>query len=193
MKSKAYLFIFDGLADWEPAYALCEINKSGRFEVVTVGLSETAITTMGGLSITPQITLDRLDPSDVGLLILPGGDLWQEQTFESLKILLRQLHANQVLIGAICAATLEIARAGLTRNIRHTSNSKEYLKAMVPEYLDDDHYVSALAVRDNRVITASGLGSIEFAREVIIELSLYSETETQMWFEMFKHGRLPNQ
>ena len=28
MKNTAYLLIFDGLADWEPAHALCEINKS---------------------------------------------------------------------------------------------------------------------------------------------------------------------
>lgn|GEM_PF-2094727 len=39
MRLKAYLLIFDGLADWEPALALCEINKSGKYDVVTVGFT----------------------------------------------------------------------------------------------------------------------------------------------------------
>ena len=40
MKRKAFVLVFDGLADWEPAHALCEINKSGKFAVVTVGFSD---------------------------------------------------------------------------------------------------------------------------------------------------------
>jgi len=44
MKPKAYFLVFDGLADWELAHALCEINKSGKFEVVSVGFSDKADT-----------------------------------------------------------------------------------------------------------------------------------------------------
>jgi putative intracellular protease/amidase len=104
---------------------------------------------------------------------------------------LRRMHAEKVLLGAICGATLEIARAGLTRGVRHTSNAKSYLKDMVPEYKDEKLYVEELAVTDQRIITASGLGSVEFAREVIRELKIYSDADTQMWFEMFKSGVIP--
>ncbi len=52
MKSKAYLLVFDGLADWEPAHALCEINKSEKFDVITVGLSDRSVATMGGLKLS---------------------------------------------------------------------------------------------------------------------------------------------
>jgi hypothetical protein len=38
MKPKAYVFVFDGLADWEPALALCEIRKSGKYEVLAAAL-----------------------------------------------------------------------------------------------------------------------------------------------------------
>jgi hypothetical protein len=86
---------------------------------------------------------------------------------------------------------LEIARAGLTTNIRHTSNSKDYLKAMVAYYSDENLYVNELAVTDQNVITASGLGCVEFAREVIKQLNLYNEADTRTWFEMFKHGVYP--
>ena len=60
MKKRAYLLIFDGLADWEPALALCEINKQNALQVVTVGFSSATITTMGGIQITPQITLSEI-------------------------------------------------------------------------------------------------------------------------------------
>jgi putative intracellular protease/amidase len=192
MKNKAYLLIFDGLADWEPAHALCEINKSGKFDVVTAGFSRTVVTTMAGLKLTPDISIDEIGPAGTSIFILPGGDMWEKQSHEKLKALLRRLHEETVPIGAICAATLEIARAGLTHGIRHTSNSREYLQAMVPDYKDGGLYSDELAVADNKIITASGLGCVEFAREVIRLLSLYSEADTRIWFEMFKHGVFPS-
>ena len=102
-----------------------------------------------------------------------------------------RLHAKDVPIGATCGATLEVARAGLTRDLRHTSNGKDYLKTMVPDYEDEDCYVDELAVTDKRVITASGLGSVEFGREIIKQLGIYGEADAQAWYEMFKHGVMP--
>jgi putative intracellular protease/amidase len=191
MKSKAYLFVFDGLADCEPAHAFCELNKSGKFEVVTAGFSRQTITTMGGLKLTPDVTLEDVNPADAIFFMLPGGEMWQKSSFAEIKALLHSLHEREILIGAICAATLEIARAGLTHGIRHTSNSKAFLKAFVPDYKDDSFYVDELAVTDQKIVTASGLGSIEFAREVIRELVIYNEADTAIWFDMFKRGLVP--
>jgi putative intracellular protease/amidase len=191
MKRKAYLLVFDGLADWEPAHALCEINKSGKFDVATAGFSRAPISTMAALKLTPDVTIDGLSPANAGILILPGGDMWERRSDDKLKALLRRFHEENIPIAAICAATLEIARAGLTHGVSHTSNAREYLQAMVPDYKDGDWYVDQLAVADKNIITASGLGSIEFAREVIKQLHLYSEADTQIWFEMFKRGVIP--
>jgi putative intracellular protease/amidase len=191
MKTKAYFLVFDGLADWELAHALCEINKSEKFEVVSVGFAKEHVTTMGGLKLRPDITLDEVTSSEARIFMLPGGDMWEVESHENLKTLLRQLHADNILIGAICGATLEIARAGLTRNIRHTSNAKDFLKMIVTDYGDDDFYVDDMAVTDENIITASGLGCVEFAREVIKQLQIYNEADTQLWFDMFKHGVLP--
>ncbi len=191
MKPKAYLLIFDGMADWESAHALCEINKSGKYGVVTVGFSAEPVTTMGGLRIVPEATIKEVRPDEACIFIMPGGERWEQKTDEEITALLHRLHTRKVPIGAICGATLAIARAGMTRERRHTSNAKEYLKAMVPDYEDDGFYVDELAVTDKKVITASGLGSVEFGREIIRELDIYSEADTHLWFEMFKHGVYP--
>lgn len=191
MKPKAYLLVFDGFADWEPAHAFCQIRKSGKCEVVSAGFSRQAVTSMAGLKITPDVTIDDVNPADAAFFMLPGGDMWETRSNDAVDALLNRLHQKDVLIGAICAATLEIARAGLTHGIRHTSNSKSYLKATVPGYSDGAFYVDELAVSDSNIITASGLGSIEFAREVMKSLHLHSETDAAMWFGMFKHGVIP--
>jgi putative intracellular protease/amidase len=190
-KGKALLFVFDGLADWEPALALCEIRKSGKYDVLAVGRSREAVVTMAGLKVMPDLTTDEVDLRETSIFIMPGGDSWEKSPDHELDQLLRRLHAENVLIGALCAATLEIARAGLTTGVRHTSNAKSYLKKMVPHYKDDDFYVQDLAVTDRKIITASGLGSVEFAREVIRELNLYNQTDALIWFEMFKNGVIP--
>ncbi|MGB8986457.1 MAG: DJ-1/PfpI family protein [Candidatus Sulfotelmatobacter sp.] len=190
-KPKALVFIFEGLADWEPALALCEIRKSGKYDVLTVGRSRQTVTTMAGLRVTPDLKMDEIEPDEGAIFIVPGGNPWEDGPDEKLEELLKQLHAEKILIGAVCGATLEIARAGLTAGIRHTSNAKSYLKKMVPEYADENSYVEDLAVTDQNIITASGLGSVEFAREVIHELNLYNESDALIWFEMFKHGVIP--
>jgi len=191
MRLKTYLLVFDGLADWEPALALCEINKSGKFNVETVGFSDRPITTMGGYKVSPDLTLDTINPDEVAIFIMPGGEMWKQGPNEEFIRLLHQLHAKGTIIAAICGATLEIARAGLMQGILHTSNSRGYLKAMLPDYRDDDFYVDKLAITDKNLITASGLGSVEFACEIVRLLNIYSREEAQELYAMFKHGVIP--
>jgi len=188
---KAYIVVFDGLADWEPALALCEISKSKKFEVVSVGFSLDPVITMGGLKVSPDITLEAVKPEETAVFIMPGGEMWEQRPHEDVIGLLHKLHAEGVIIAAICGATLEVARAGLMHGVRHTSNSKGYLKAMLPDYGDDDFYMDKPAVTDGNLITASGLGSVEFGCEIVRLLNIYNDEEIQELYEMFKHGVIP--
>lgn len=188
MQKTAYLFVFDGLADWEPAHILCELRKSGQYEVKTAAFSREPITTMGGITILPDVTIAEIEAADTAVFILPGGHMWEQQSNESLHALLHDLHAQDVPLAAICGATLEIARAGLTHQVRHTSNILEYLQALVPSYSDHDYYVNDFAVTDQNIVTANGLGSVEFAREILKLLDVYNEADANAWYGMFKHG-----
>lgn len=192
MRLNAYLLVFDGLADWEPALALCEINKSGKYDVVTVGFSDRPVTTMGGCKIIPDVMLETITPNEAAIFIMPGGEMWEQGPHEDVIKLLRRFHTKNTIIAAICGATLEIARAGLMHGLQHTSNSKGYIKAKVPDYRDDDFYVDRLAVADKNLITAGGLGSIEFACEIVRLLKIYTNEEIQELYGMFKHGVIPD-
>ncbi len=149
---------------------------------------------MGGVTVLPTRILSEVDPSEVAVFILPGGDRWETTPPEpELVALLEQLHAREVPIAAICGATVAMARAGLIRGRRHTSNGKAYLEEHAPGYGDGDQYVEAPAVRDRGLITASGLADVEFAAKLFDELEVMSESDRALWTQLFRSGRLPSE
>ena len=68
---------------------------------------------------------------------------------------------------------------------------RSYLLTYAAEYAGAAHYVEAPAVRDRHVITASGLAAVDFARAIFAELGIFNAADEALWFDMFKHGRLP--
>ena len=193
MPDKAiYLLVVDGFADWEPAHAVAELRRQGGYRVETVGLTSAPVRSMGGIAVLPSTTVAGVDPVDVAVFILPGGDRWENDPIEpELQALVARLDAAGVPIAAICGATVAIAKLGLLRGRRHTSNGLDYLREHVPGYADARQYVDALAVRDRKLITASGLGDVEFARELFDELDVLDPATRTQWAEVFRSGRLP--
>jgi putative intracellular protease/amidase len=187
-----HCLVFDGFADWEPAYALAEVRRSGGLQVTTVGFTSSPVSSMGGLRVLPDRSLAEVQPSQVRLFLLPGGDLWEgSYPKERLEEVLHALEQSQIPIAAICGATLALARSGLLDDRSHTSNAPDYLTGMVSEYRGAERYVDALAVRDRHLITASGLGAAEFAREIFEELEVFSPSDRALWYQIFKSGRIP--
>ena len=193
MPDKAiYLLVVDGYADWEPAHAVAELRRQGQYRIETVGLSAAPVQSMGGITVLPSKQISEVNPADVAAFILPGGDRWESAPIEpGLEQLLRRLDSGGVPIAAICGATVAVTRLGLLRGRRHTSNGLGYIRAQVPEYADAGAYVDAPAVRDRKLITASGLGDVEFARELFEELEVMSAGDRSMWAQIFRSAKLP--
>jgi putative intracellular protease/amidase len=193
MPDKAvYLLVVEGFADWEPAHAVAELRRNGDYRVEAVGLTSSPVRSMGGISVLPSKTLQEVDPADVALFILPGGDRWEQVPIESqLEDTLKRLDGEGVPIAAICGATVAVSQLGLLRGRRHTSNGLDYLRSHVPGYAEADNYVDVPAVRDRKLITASGLADVEFAREIFEELEVLSPEDRAAWAEIFRSAKLP--
>jgi putative intracellular protease/amidase len=187
----AHLFLFDGFADWEPALALCELRQRGQWEIRTFGPSPQVVS-RGGLHVACDLTGEDVPLFNCSLLILPGGDQWDEGTTPSVARVLARAESAGIPIAAICGATLALARAGLLENRRHTSNSAAYLRSMTGGYSGMENYVDELAVTDRGVITASGAGAVEFAREILRLFAIYDEEEIGIWYDLFKRGVPPS-
>lgn len=187
-----YLFVFDTMADWEASFALSGIRNPrfhkhpGRYRVVTVGSTREPITTMGGLRILPDISLSNIEPDQAAMLILPGGETWESCSNLEAIDLARVFFVEGVPIAAICGATFALARAGMLDDFHHTSNSRDYLLAS--GYRGGKFYRDIPAVRDEGVITASGVAPLEFAREIFKALDLYSPAALDAWYSLFKFG-----
>ena len=191
-RKAVYLLVFDGYADWEPAHAVAELRRHGQYRVETVALTREPVASMGGISVLPSRTVDEVDPEDVAVFILPGGDRWERAPMErEIQALLKRFDEQETPIAAICGATVGISKIGLLRGRRHTSNGLQYLQSHVRDYTDAANYVDAPAVRDRHLITASGLGDVEFAREIFEELGVLSASDRELWAQIFRSARLP--
>ena len=187
-----HIVVFEGFADWEPAYALAELRRSGQRSVVAVGFDTKPVKSMGGLRVVPERSITDVRKSDVEILILPGGDMWENPSHETeVTTKLNELVDAGVPVAAICAGTLATARAGLLNDRRHTSNMPGYISEHVPQYSGSALFQSAPAVTDRGVITASGLSPVEFAREIFKQLKVFSSSDEALWFDMFRNGKLP--
>jgi len=186
--NKIYVFLFNGFSDWEISYLTPEISKSEEFELIYFSKDGNPVTSMGGLLITPTTSLNELRIDDVSMLILPGGTAWEKGDNNEIENLVRNLFEKRKPIAAICAATTYLGQLGFLNDLKHTSNDINYLKSIAPDYCGDENYQNSFAVTDKNIITANGIASIEFAREVFKSIELYSDSNIEKWFQLFKNG-----
>ncbi|WP_232064991.1 type 1 glutamine amidotransferase family protein [Rhodocytophaga rosea] len=183
-----YVFLFDGFSDWEIAYLTPELYKSDKANVYTFTVDRMAITSGGGLKISPHVSIEQINSQEVSMLVLPGGTVWEEKKPTGIDHLLEEIHVNGKTIAAICGATTFLAEKGYLDDIKHTSNALPYLKQFAPAYKGSRNYISDLAVTDRNIITANGIAPIEFAREVFKKVALISEEGIEQWYQLFKNG-----
>lgn len=188
MKKKIFVFLFDGFSDWEISYLTPEIKKNKEFEVIYFSKDGKPILSMGGLSISPEISLTEIKTDDVEMLILPGGVAWEKNENDFIESFVKNLFEKGKAIAAICAATTYLGKKGFLDNLKHTSNDLNYLKGIAPQYTGEESYINSFAVTDKNIITANGIAPIEFAREIFKKVNLYNDNDIEKWFQLFKNG-----
>jgi putative intracellular protease/amidase len=189
----AYLYVFDTLADWETGYITAELN-TGKFfrqsvnpvRVITIANTKDAVKTMGGITILPDRTIAETVFTDNDLLILPGGETWMEDVHLPILSVVAEYLPKGMIVGAICGATMALAKAGILDTRKHTSNDLNFLQQTCPDYKGAALYINEPAVTDNNLITAPGTAPLEFAQHILQRLGVFKPETLEAWYGLNK-------
>lgn len=191
-EKKILIYLPESFADWEGAFLLAELAKN-KIDYTIVSDSENELLSIGHLKVRPDAFISDFEIDQIRGLVLIGSDSWTDPTKNHKAInLAGNLLKNDILVAAICGSTFALARADLLDNRKHTSNDLNMLKMFVPNYDGQTNYIDQLAVTDKNLITASGVGPIEFTFEVMKYLNIYNDKKRKQWFDLFKNGVKPS-
>lgn len=190
-----YVYTLDTMADWEIGYVTAELN-SGRFFkkdapdvlVKTVGISKEPVKTMGGLTIIPDCVIDDIAVNDKSTLLLPGGNTWDDPKHSVIVKKAAELLSVEATVCAICGATVALAHAGLLDHRPHTSNGVGFLDMFCPSYKGQSYFVDKPSVSDGNLITASGTGALQWAKQIIEHLGVFRPDTLEAWYSYFSTG-----
>lgn len=182
------------MADWENGYflqglTLQKMASELKYELQTVSISKETIKTAGGITIVPDITLDEIDETQAGALLLIGADTWQEKSNQKIIEVANSFLKKNILVAAICGATLGLANNGILNSYYHTSNALFFLQES-DKYQGEKYYKNTLAVMDKNLITASSAGSLLWAKYIFENLELYSRQTIEAWYNYFSSGKV---
>lgn len=190
---QAYLYVFNTMSDWEYGYLAAELNTGRYFKkgtaplkVITVSASKETVKTMGGLTVLPDLTLEECRLASGDLLILPGGNTWGEAENQPVLDRAHEALKLDVAVAAICGATMALADKGYLDSVPHTSNNLDYLKMVSPDYKGEAYHEDGPVAVSGKLVTASGIAPLEFAREVLRVLEVFAPATLDAWYSLNK-------
>ncbi|WP_028857201.1 DJ-1/PfpI family protein [Psychrilyobacter atlanticus] len=195
MKKIVYVYILDGMADWELGYIMSAINMKSipnkgnkKYCIKTVGSNKEPIHTLGGLTILPDSSVDEIKKSEMAALLLPGSDKWDEPKHKIILEKIKMYMDKEILVAAICGATLALANLGILNTHLHTSNSIEYLNYFSEIYTGEDLYQNDLSFVDKNLITANSAGGLLWAKQIMQYLKILPNEMIEAWFNYYSTG-----
>lgn len=143
---------------------------------------------MGGLTIIPDCAISEVDFSNIAALLLPGSSAWGSEDNQEILKKAQECLCNDILVGAICGATLALADYGILDRFKHTSNSLEYLNFFSKNYAGQDLYVCSNSVSDRNLVTANSAGSLEWTKDILKNLNVYSDKKIDAFYNYYSTG-----
>ena len=195
---KEVIFVLlNGFADWEGAFTAICLNlgvKPGNpinYKVKYLSITKEPVTSIGGLRVLPDYDLKDM-PEDYAGLILIGGMRWFSPEAELIVPLVKKALKDKKLVAGICNASVFLGMHGFLNEVKHTSNTLDYLKQYAgDQYTGESNYMNKQAVRDGNIVTANGIGQLEFCREVLYALEADTAEAIEESYLFYKNGFCP--
>ena len=182
---KEVLFVLiQEYADWEFALLAPGLRRGfgvwePRYEVRTVAADEGPVRSIGGVRCLPDYTFETI-PDDYAALVLVGGMNWWGEEARRVVPVVEQAQARQIVVGAICDASAFLGAHGFLNDVDHTSNGLAYRGAA--------RYRNVPSVRDGNLVTANGVGFVDFTCNMLSALKAARQEEIEAMRETFRSG-----
>ena len=163
-------------------------GSESQYVVKTVAPTREPVLSMGGFKVLPDYSIDNI-PADYAGVVLIGGMSWFTPEASLFVPLIKAAMESEKLVAGICNASVFLGMHGILNNVHHTSNGIDYLKQVAgAAYTGDANYVDELAVRDGKIVTACGFGSLEFCREILSALQADTPKKIEKTYRVNKTG-----
>lgn len=180
------IFYYDGFCEFEVVVAAAEFSAQN---VITVALEDKVYISEEKQKFLPDKTIEQLNPDEIDLFIIPGGNPAYLYKNSNLKEFIRAIDRNNKIIAAICGGTELLAAYGILNSKRCTGDSSG-LK-MDADYIDLFKYSIILkedVVVDGNIITSTGQAFIEFAIKLGTVMNIYeNEDEIKKNYKWYKN------
>ena len=164
--SKVLVPIATGFEEIE-AITIIDVLRRADIEVITAGLERKCVKGAHGIEIKTESHIDDVKSDEFDMIVLPGGMPGSANLKSSKKVqaLLGEMDQGGKYIGAICAAPIALAEAGVLKSLYTCYPSFE-------EHILNTTYINSEdVVCDQNIITANGPKSaIAFSLEIVEKL-----------------------
>jgi 4-methyl-5(b-hydroxyethyl)-thiazole monophosphate biosynthesis len=148
------VILADGFEEVE-AIAIIDVLRRAEIDAVVAGLHDGPITSAHKVKVIPDTNVSTVKADDFDMIVLPGGQPGSDNLNADprVKELIKNFSAKGKLTGAICAAPIVLASAGVLVGKRATS---------YPSYKDKlggATYEEKSVVIDGNVLTSRGAGT----------------------------------
>lgn len=193
MKKEIIFVLLPQYADWECAFVASSLNQleengTKKYIIRTASITVSPIISMGGFKILPDYDITEI-PDHYEALILIGGLSWFDDQAKLLVPIVQKAIKNNILVAGICNASVFLGKYGFLNNVKHTSNTLEYLADQAGSYyINQSDYVARQAVCDNNIITANGTAYLEFCRAILLKLEADAKEHIEQEYQLNKVG-----
>ncbi len=148
------VILADGFEEVE-AMAIVDVLRRAEIETVLAGLHDGPITSARKVRVVPDTVIDRVKPEDFDMIVLPGGQPGSDNLNSDprVKELVKSFYSTGKLAGAICAAPIVLANAGVLEG-KHATAYPTY-----KDRLGGAIYEEKTVVEDGNVLTSRGAGT----------------------------------
>ena len=169
-----YVFLAQGFEETEAIAPIDILRRCGK-EVITVGIGDNIIKGSHGIAVVTD-TEDKLVElnSDLEMIVLPGGmpGTINLEASETVQKAIDYCTANDLYIGAICAAPSILGHKGLLKGKKATCYTGFEQELIGAEVSDEP------AVIDGKIITARGAGvAVDFGLKLVEALVSKEKSE----------------